>query len=44
MSQRLDEVMVLAQQMAEAAGKQEEFYKRQVELFRKFNKSTLVRS
>lgn len=36
MSQRLDEVLALAQQMAEAAGKQDEFQKRRGELLRKF--------
>ena len=36
MSQRLDEVLVLAQQMAEAAGKQDLFQKRRGELLRKF--------
>mgnify|MGYP006900796921 CR=1 FL=1 len=36
MSQRLDEVLALAQQMATAAGMQDEFQKRRGELIRKF--------
>lgn len=40
MSQRLDEVLALAQQMAEAAGKQQEFQKRRGELLRKFKQPT----
>lgn len=40
MSQRLDEVLALAQQMAEAAGKQDEFQKRRGELLRKFKQPT----
>lgn len=39
MGQRLDEVMALAQQMAAAAGMQEEFNKRCLELLRKFKKT-----
>ncbi len=44
MSQRLDEVLALAQQMAEAAGKQDEFQKRRGELLRKFKQPTLAQS
>lgn len=40
MSQRLDEVLALAQQMAELTGKQDEFYKRRGELLRKFKQPT----
>lgn len=36
MSQRLDEVLALAQDMAREAGKEDEFYKRRGELLRKF--------
>lgn len=42
MSQRLDEVLGLAQQMAEAAGKQDEFLKRRGELLRKFKQPTVT--
>ena len=42
MSQRLDEVLALAQQMAEAAGKQDEFQKHRGELLRKFNHTTFT--
>jgi hypothetical protein len=44
MSQRLDEVLALAQRMAEAAGKQDEFQKRRGELLRKFKQPTLAQS
>jgi hypothetical protein len=36
MSQQLDEVLALAQHMAQEAGKEAEFYKRRSELLRKF--------
>lgn len=42
MSQRLDEVLALAQQMSEAAGKQDEFQKRRGELLRKFKQPTFT--
>jgi hypothetical protein len=42
MSQRHDEVLALAHQMAEAAGKQDEFQKRRGELLRKFKQPTLA--
>lgn len=44
MSQRLDEVLALAEEMAKAAGKQDEFLKRRGELLRKFKQPTLAQS
>lgn len=44
MSLRLDEVVALAQQMAEAAGEQDEFQKRRDELFRKFGEPAPAQS
>jgi hypothetical protein len=44
MSLRLDEVVALAQYMAEAAGKQDEFQKRRDELVRKFGEAAPAQS